>query len=358
MAIKTSDYQTTKHHGLKQSKTKKNEFLLDFRVSGQRTRKKINSESLDDAYTTLLKYKVEKEKEYSLDVNVESTIDDYFKIIQGIKAKTWCDKAKYDYENHYKNHVKKFFGHLIVKDIRPHAFTKYNQKNASMSNRQQKKSYEILIAIFKQAKIDDLISETPINSSQVPVRDSQKEKTYITDPVEKYYYIREAIYETFKDRPELVAFFLFGLYCRRLNEVRTLKWKDINFMKDEYIVRDKNSKVDEDMVFDLPEEIREILSPMSTGRSQEDYVFSIKHVIRYYPKIRELGAVPEFTFHRMRNLTVSALFEKGATFEDLSTMLGHNDIATIKKYLTMNRTAATKRTNKMTLLLHENPMDD
>ena len=59
----------------------------------------------------------------------------------------------------------------------------------------------------------------------------------------------------------------------------------------------------------------------------------------------------------MRNLVVSALFEKGATYEDLSTLLGHTDFGTLKKYLTMNRTSATKRTNKIAQTLLVDPME-
>ena len=186
----------------------------------------------------------------------------------------------------------------------------------------------------------------------------QEEKKFIQDAAIKYWYIHEAIIDKFKTRNDLKAFFLFGLHCRRLGEVQGLKWKDINFVKDEYIIRKENSKVNQDMVFTLPREIREVLSEMSIGVDQETDIFPVKDVHKHYVKIREHSAIPEFEFHWMRDLTVSAMFESGASFEDLSALLGHTDGATLKKYLTINRAHATKRTNEIAQGLLVNPMGD
>ena len=58
------------------------------------------------------------------------------------------------------------------------------------------------------------------------------------------------------------------------------------------------------------------------------------------------GIMDEFTFHWMRNLSVSALSAMGVEITHLSGMLGHTDGSTIRKYLSLQREASTTVTNK------------
>ena len=65
-------------------------------------------------------------------------------------------------------------------------------------------------------------------------------------------------------------------------------------------------------------------------------VAQIKHVKNHYNKIREHSALPEFSYHWMRNLTVSAMASMGVDVTHLSAMLGHNDGGAVKKYLSLS----------------------
>ncbi len=65
-------------------------------------------------------------------------------------------------------------------------------------------------------------------------------------------------------------------------------------------------------------------------------------VYKHYDKIRLITGIEEFSFHWMRNLSVSALSSMGASLTDLTAMLGHQDSGTLKKYLSLQRDASTK----------------
>ena len=59
-------------------------------------------------------------------------------------------------------------------------------------------------------------------------------------------------------------------------------------------------------------------------------------------KIRKASGVKIFTLHYSRNVLVSLMAEQGASATFLSGVLGHTDINTINKYLTIPRLKASE----------------
>ncbi len=102
------------------------------------------------------------------------------------------------------------------------------------------------------------------------------------------------------------------------------------------------------MTFALARDVRDALLEFVDTRGN---VFMIKHTKDHYPKIRLISGIEEFTFHWMRNLSVSALSAMGASLGDLTALLGHNDSSTLKKYLSLQRETATRNTNDISAKL-------
>ncbi len=346
MAIKISDYTKTKHHGLRQLKLDKNHFLIDFTHLSKRYRKKIIAENIDNAHKQLSAFKDKTIYQLTITSDLDATVNDYWKIV--IKNNNWNDKTRNDYENHYKNHIKRTLGSIIIRNIKPSTLTNFNRNFEKLTKRTHKKSYEILRPIIDLAMEDEIISQSPIRKSHVPKRNAMEEKKIITNAEQKYYEIHDAIINVFKDRPDLKVFFLFGFHGRRINEVRTLKWSDISFQNDTYLIRADNSKVNQDMLFTIPDEIGEELLLMSNGKinTNED-VFKVKEVGKHYKKIRKYSGISDFSYHWMRNLVVSALASQGVSVTHLSALLGHTDGLVLKKYLSMQRASSTKITNEI-----------
>lgn len=356
----TSNYLKTDKKGIKVHKTDKS-YLLDFRIDGKRHRKQIPAMSIQEAVQCLNEFKSTIIKQSTIDVDIHSTIDDYWELLR--KMKRWTVAHDNKLNLYYIRNIKDELGKLKVTDVKAKHLTRFNTTLSHLSNRSQKTAYEILKPLFELAIEDDLIATSPIKKIHTPKRNQLEEKKIITDASVKYRYLYQALHTIFgtdqyisnceyqcSKNPHHLAFFLFGFHGRRLGEIVALRWEDINFVTDTYIVRSENSKVNLDMQFTLPQDIRQVLIDMD-NRASRGKVFSTKKVEYYYPIIRKVSGLPEFTFHWMRNLAVSALASEGVDVTHLSAMLGHTDAGTLKKYLSLQRTASTSVTNDVTAKL-------
>jgi integrase len=147
------------------------------------------------------------------------------------------------------------------------------------------------------------------------------------------------------------ALFLFALYGRRWNEIRTLKWTDINFLKNTYTIRAENNKISIDQTYDLPVPIAEALSNI---QSKSGLVFKspITHQELFTPKkqlvkIKEASQIKELTMHYFRHILVSAMGESGVAATILSASLGHTNLNTVNQfYLSANHKKSSATANK------------
>jgi len=362
MAINISDFHNTKHTGLKIHNDGMT-FLFDIRVLGKRYRRKWEANKLHSkpdrlktAYNKLEAFRDDIIHKNTITANIDATVDDYWIKLKVVKG--WKAELIKNYDYFYNKHLG-YFSNIKISKIKPSDFTNLNVSLKDYALATQKKAYEILKPLFDLAVEDEIIFKSPIKKSHIPVRKQIEEKKIITDATVKYRKIYETIHQLFGkdevvkidkkevkciDNPHHRALFLFGFYGRRLKEVTSLQWKDINFNDNTYVVRGVNSKVNTDMKFTLPKDIKEALLEFV---SDSENVFHIKHTKDHYPKIRLLSGIEEFSFHWMRNLAVSALSAMGASLGDLTALLGHNDSGTLKKYLSLQRQVATQNTNEL-----------
>ena len=351
MAIDLSEYSNTKFKGLKIHKDGIR-FLFDVWIEGKRFRKvwlankaHTRADRVKIAFIEMEKFREAKERELTMKVSLDATVDEYWEKVKRLRE--WNGRVRRDYENFYNRYLTEI-GKMQIRKVRPGVFTNLNQKLSGLSTRTRKKWYEILKPVFDLAVEDEIIVKSPIKKSHIPKRDSAAEKRVVLNAVEKYRMIHRTIHELFEDDPHYRALFLFGFYGRRLSEVTEMKWEDIDFENDMYRIRKETSKVDADMIFALPSDLKEALSVF---RRTEGRVFWVRQPRYWYKKIREMSGVEEFNFHWMRNLAVSALSAMGVSSTDMSALLGHLDAHTLKKYLSLQRAESTSRIYEVTKTL-------
>jgi len=260
------------------------------------------------------------------------------------------------YNYFYDKHLVGFES-LKIKDVKSSHITALNVSLSHLAPATRSKAYEILKPIFALAIEDEIILRTPIKVSHLPKRKQIEEKKIITQAVRKYKLVHKAIHQLFGSNDIVSvgdkkikchindhhrALFLFGFHGRRRAETTSLQWEDIDFENNIYIVRGETSKVNTDMTFTLPEEVKNALNNFKDSRGD---IFNVKKVYKHYEKIRLITGLEEYSYHWMRNLAVSALSSTGASLTDLTAMLGHQDSTTLKKYLSLQRDESTKRTN-------------
>jgi len=349
LAIIAKDYIQTRHTGLKLHRNNVS-FLFDIRVNGTRYRKVWNSnindtkaDKLRTAYQALEQYRNEIVYQQSTDADCNATVNDYWDTLVDIKTTKWSKPQMDKNKSYYNKYIKPILGSKVIKHIKPAMFTNFNKTITHLSTRTQKTAYELLIPVFNLAIEDEIIDRTPIKKTHVPKRKQLEEKKIITDAVNKYRVVYQAINKVYADNPHHRAIFLLGFHGRRRNEVLNLHWQDIDFNNDTYIIRATNSKVNVDMTFKLPSDVKATLLEFCDTKGQ---VFNVKNITQRYHEIRTATSIKEFTFHWMRNLSVSALSSMGVEVTHLSAMLGHTDSGTIRKYLSLQREASTVVTNE------------
>jgi len=361
MAIDKKSFIKTRYPNIKIHKNG-TRFWFDFTIAGKRYSRlwdanpvHTKADRLRQAQRKLEEYREEAKREQSISADMDATVYDYYQKLKAMK--NWRDGLVKKYDYYFQKHFSSF-GKLKVRDVKAAHLTTLNASLSHLAPRTRLQGYEILKPLFELAVEDEVIDRTPIKRSHIPKRKQLEEKKVVTDAVEKYKAVHHAIHRLFgtddlielpngtkiqcHKNPHHRSAFLFGFYGRRLNEVLQLQWDDIDFAHDTYRVKGKTSKVNTDMVFALPADVKEALLEFRDTRGN---IYAVKSLDRHHQKIRNYTGIEEFTFHWMRNLAVSALASKGVDITHLSAMLGHTDSATIRKYLSLQREASTKTTN-------------
>jgi integrase len=237
---------------------------------------------------------------------------------------------------HYENYIKKALGKKKVKDIKQMQIKNCikEQEELGLSGRTVKTTLEILNPLFKEAIANRLITFNPCDGITVK---RPKTKKIVTNPREYIINVYKVINEVFNDNPFYKSLFLFYLQGRRKSEPLKLKWKDIDFINDSYTC--EIVKNGETQTFYLPTNIKEELLKFKSN-IPDDYVYEanikgqpIKDFRKQILKIQ--NQIEGFTLHYLRNVVVTMMAEEGINSTFMSSALGHNNINTLRKYLTM-----------------------
>ncbi len=386
MAIDKKAFTSTRYPNIKLHKDGI-KFFFDFTINKKRynrvwsaNKNHTKPDKLRSAVKQLEVERAKVEHQNGITADIDATIDHYWKILLEDKSKDthvdeetgkatkvipkWSDHWMLNNTKFYDKYIKDTLGSKKIREVKPAMISGFNRTISHLAPRTQKTAYELLVPIFALAAEDEIIVHSPIKKRHKPVRKQAQEKKTVNDAEVKYRKVYGAIHQvfntddlvTFKDGttlqctkdPHYRAIFLFGFHGRRKTETLELHWEDVNFANNKYTIRAENSKVNLDMTFKLPQDVKSALLEFKEDKGR---IFEVTHIERHYKKIRKVTGIDEFTFHWMRNLAVSALASMGENITDLSALLGHTDDATIRKYLSLQREASTARTNEASLKL-------
>lgn len=353
MAVLLKDYTTTKHKGLFIHKKDNNKFLFNFRVNGKATRKVYNAnpvhgkaDKLKTAYNEMEKLKGVQTRVASSGADLKATVDEYFDRLQEMTDRNANTQKSYKY--HYEKYIQPIIGKKKIADVAATHISTITAGTKQLANSTRQKTIAILAPIFNLAIDEELIQFSPIKKIHKVKRKQLEEKKIVTNAETKYREVYKAINDVFGVNHKIRALFLFGFHGRRKTETLHLKWSDIDFINNKYTIRGMNSKVNADMNFELPSDVKEALVQCE---HYGEYIFCsdrdpsrpISEIREHSEKVRAV-TYPEYSFHWMRNLAVSALSSMGVEAIHLSSMLGHTDTATVKQYLSLQRETSSAHT--------------
>lgn len=250
--------------------------------------------------------------------------------------------------SYYVRKVKSKIGSKKVREILPLHIQKIVNENVKGgdSPRTAKQAIEILSPSFKIARMNRIIDYNPCDDVKL-VR--PKTKKIVVNATERLSIIYKAIIEQYPNDPFYRSFFLLALQGRRKSEVINLRWENISFEYDYYLL--PNTKNDEEQKIFLPPNVKNALEEF---RKKSGWVFEspIKKGCRLSDAKKQTEKLKSklgswFTMHYTRNVMVSAMAEQGVDAIYMSGALGHNDPNTITKYLTMNYLKGSKIASDM-----------
>ena len=370
MAVDRKQFVNKVDIGLKATSDYK-KFYISTKQDGRTRQKVLDYTTKDwDKRTRISKAKIEllEMKEFSsntgLNINENSTLeqvgDAYFETQE---SSEWKNELKRTYEVHIKiligkkkiKDIKRIHLDSVVSAMRKKGRTKQTENGCSPRTIKKALS-EALRPILQYAVDNEVIPKLPV----FPQIKINKQKKTVSDASETFIILYKTINELYKDNPFHLTIFLFLFFGRRWNEVRTLKWSDIDLQKNTYTIRAENNKIGQNQTYDIPPPIKDSLNNILDDHVGLIFKSPISGKELHPPKnhvkkIREASGVEKLTLHYFRHILVSALGEMGTAGTILSASLGHTNLSTVDNfYRTANHTKASVEANETIGKLLEN----
>lgn len=276
---------------------------------------------------------------FNKDTKVDKIAQMYFE--KKCKPSSWTR----DRQNMYKNYIQPVIGkravskviehHIltIVDDMRHGGKTKQNEEGNSHRNI-VKCLRQVLKPILEYAMVNGAIDRLP--PIEIPKKET-KNKKFVAKPIDKLKLLFNTIMDLYKDEPFYRALFLFALFGRRWNEIRTLEWQHINFNENTYTIVAEHNKIGIDQYYEIPGVIREALLEFREPDSPIVFVSPLTGKELSSPRwqlerIKRITGIEELTMHYFRHILVSALGSAGVPAQVLSASLGHQHSGTVTSY--------------------------
>ena len=198
--------------------------------------------------------------------------------------------------------------------------------------------------IFKQYMQDGTITVNPAEIIQLPKFNNEVD-------VELSHEKTKELYDALFNYPiePFRSIFVWLSHGRRLNEVLSLEWADINIENQTYNIRFENNKVRKPMTYKLSDELLKTLNNLGVKKS--GYIFHAvndesqkmsNHTLRnHWKKVLKQVDV-KLRIHDLRHIIGGTLVSNGKTLEHVASVLGHTSIAVTKRYSKVRQEVAAE----------------
>lgn len=250
-----------------------------------------------------------------------------------------------DRQNMYKNYIQPVIGKKAVGKVIEHNILtiadnmrkggKTKQNEVGNSHRNIVKCLrQVLKPILTYAMVNGAIDRLP--PIEIPKKETAVKK-FVEKPIDKLKKLYDTIMELYKDEPFYRALFLFALFGRRWNEIRTLEWQHINFDENSYTIIAEHNKIGIDQYYDIPLVLREALLDIQDTDNSIVFASPLTGKELSSPRwqldrIKKATGIEKLTMHYFRHILVSALGSAGVPAQVLSASLGHQHSGTVTSY--------------------------
>lgn len=350
MAINREEYPHKVQVGLK-ANTNYKKFFYRFKINGKTYYETFDYSDkswdkrtrISQAIMASIEFKQKKINPVT-ELDEDIKLDDFIKLhFENLTDSTWKTTKLKHYTNYLQNHL----GQKKVINIKQMDIKKCikEQELIGLAPRTVKTTLELLNPVFKEAIVNRLIDFNPCTGIVIKLPKTKKVVNHAGEELIKIY---NTINEIFKDEPFYLSLYLFAIQGRRKSEILKLKWENIDFKNNTYLIED--TKNNEHQMFILPPFIKSELLKFEESlgwvyKSPTNITQHIGNIEKQTNKIKK--RLPNFTLHRLRNVIVSAMAEQGVSATLMSGALGHNNTNTLSKYLSLNYLKGSAVANEM-----------
>ena len=167
--------------------------------------------------------------------------------------------------------------------------------------------------------------------------------------------------ETFYQYEEIRNIFVFLLTGRRITEVLSIKYSDINLETNTYKIPSTTAKGKKELVFNLDDYLLEAIKLQAVSNNIDlNKSLPNKRLFKYtketprthFQNLLKSLRLPKLRLHDIRHMLATTLVQNGISIADISMMLGHSSIAiTEARYVTKNKDQATRALNSLDNLI-------
>ncbi len=332
---------------IKQHSTTAGKYLFDISLKSTRRKKIVTvtgseSEQYQKVISAYAAFRLEVFESYG---KTPVTFEEGFVHWVSLKQPTrWTRQQRGVYKNHISDHL----GAMNLTEIKAKDIDTVMIEVKGKAAATRKGVISIIKAVLTLALDEKIIQSLPIEKRHGVKVSALTQKTVILDAANIYRRVYRSIMEVFANDPKWRAIFLFGLNGRRKSEILSLEWDHISLDAGTYLIESRNSKIKQSLSFTIPADVLAALQEIRPD-NPAGLVFPNPNTKREYTNIRtkvqmirDHSSWSGYGFHRMRNLTASALFSAGVDAAYLSGILGHISPQTLQQYLTMERSKACK----------------
>jgi len=263
------------------------------------------------------------------------SLHDLFIDYKELKSKTLSDKTIYNMEATYNKWIKKSLGSIQIQNITTSEIQKIVNKmlKDGKKPRTAQSIKQILRPLFNYAIDLEIIQTNPAVKVNIPSFDNTVNFELSDDKrADLYKAILEYPYQKYRG---IMLFLYFG---RRLNEVLTLQWKNINFSQNTYTIEDVYSKIRRRQEYPILKPLQDFLEKYDSVNC--GYVFKgekTEHVTKntfrhHWEQVVKNAGIEYMRIHDTRHLLGNTLVNKGESLENIGKVLGHSSIAVTKRY--------------------------
>ncbi len=245
-------------------------------------------------------------------------------------------RTKEYYEQIYGKWIKPKLGKHILRDITVkdlQAIVNMMLKQ-NMAPRTTQSIKQIMRPLFKYYADKGIINGNPAALIQIPKFDNTVQVTLSKNDI-------AALFKAIKSYPiePFHTLFVWLSEGRRLNELLSLEWKQINFTKKTYNIISNKNKAGATMEYRLRDNIIEMLKSFD---NESPFVFHAltdnskqmsKETVRWHwARLLKNANIDHLRIHDLRHIIGSDLVSNNFTLEEVAQILGHTSTSVTKRY--------------------------